>query len=141
MYCIDCGNKLNENDKFCTKCGGMVSKGVNKIDGNSVSAKNDSGMKIASIVLGSVGILGSLMFIFAPISLVLSIIGLILGLCALKKGSNVPGILLSSIGLVLSLVVTIILVIMFFMMFENGNVDNYYNDYYEDYYNYGLEDF
>ena len=37
MYCSNCGNKLNDNDDVCLKCGVMVNKGTNnKVDRKSV---------------------------------------------------------------------------------------------------------
>lgn len=29
MYCSNCGNKLNDNDDVCLKCGVMVNNGTN----------------------------------------------------------------------------------------------------------------
>lgn len=139
VYCTNCGNKLNDNDKFCTSCGEkrdriVINKNTDNVNGNSVR-RNDSGMKIASIVLGSISILAALMFIFAPVGLLLSIIGLVLGLCALKKGKNVVGILLSSIGLVLSIGITVFIVCMFIFMFNEIDTNNYqYEDYYDQFY-------
>jgi len=31
MYCSNCGNKLNDNDDVCLKCGVMVNKGIHNI--------------------------------------------------------------------------------------------------------------
>ena len=139
LYCINCGNNIDNKDKFCTGCGINIEDNLKNRNEN----KNDSGPKIASIILGSISILFALMFIFAPFGLILSIIGLILGLCALRNGNNIIGILLSSIGLILSLIVTIIMVLIFIFVVDAGylgdsfdNIDRgyYYNDY-------GLEDF
>ena len=137
MYCTNCGNKLNNNDNFCNNCGEkrIELENVN-VNNGVVKNNNNNGMKIASIILGSISIVGSLMFIFAPFCFILSIIGLILGICSLKKGKNVPGILLSSIGFVLSIIMTIFIILLFMFMFENID-SNYYhdgNEFYE-YYN------
>lgn len=141
MYCTNCGNKLNNNDNFCNNCGEkrVELENVN-VNNNNVNNNNSNGMKIASIILGSISIVGSLMFIFAPFCFILSIIGLILGICALKKGKNVSGILLSSIGFVLSIVMTIFIVLLFMFMFEHVDSDYYhngngFNDYYDGYNN------
>ena len=137
MYCTKCGNKLNNNDNFCNNCGEkrVELENVN-VNNNNVNKNNSSnGMKIASIILGSISIVGSLMFIFAPFCFILSIIGLILGICALKKGKNVSGILLSSIGFVLSIIMSVIIVLMFMFMFEHVDSDYYpYGDGIYDYY-------
>ena len=34
MYCKNCGNKINENQEFCTECGLKVQKSVVKIRKN-----------------------------------------------------------------------------------------------------------
>lgn len=31
MYCTNCGNKIEESDKFCTKCGSLSTKGQEQI--------------------------------------------------------------------------------------------------------------
>ena len=138
MYCTNCGNKLNNNDKFCVNCGEKrtIVENIN-INNNNVNKNNNSGLKIASIILGSVSIIGSILFIFAPFCLILSIIGLILGICALRKEKNVSGILLNSIGFVLSIIITIFIILAFIFMFENIDINNYHsgdriNDYYSD---------
>ena len=133
MYCTKCANKLNNNDNFCNNCGEKRIELENiNVNSNVVNKNNSSnGMKTASIILGSISIVGSLMFIFAPFCFILSIIGLILGICALKKGKNVSGILLSSIGFVLSIIMSLI----FMFMFENIDSDYYpYGDGIYDYY-------
>lgn len=46
MHCINCGNKLNEGDKFCTRCG----KKVVKLD-ELVQAPQKRGISWKSIIL------------------------------------------------------------------------------------------
>ena len=139
MYCTNCGNKLNDTDKFCVNCGEKrtIVENIN-VNNNNINNNNNgsNGLKIASIILGTISIGGSLLFIFAPFCFILSIIGLILGICALKKGKNVSGILLNSIGFVLSIIITIFIVLAFIFMFEHVDMDNYdYGDRINDYYN------
>ena len=137
MYCTKCGNKLNNNDNFCNNCGEKRVELENVNVNNNVVNKNNSsnGMKIASIILGSISIGGSLLFVFAPFCFILSIIGLILGICALKKGKNVSGILLSSIGFVLSIIMSVIIVMFFIFAFRTAEVNDYqYEEYYDSFY-------
>lgn len=148
MYCQNCGKKIDEHSKFCTNCGVKLTNTISNVDSNvNNPSTNSNGMKVVSIVLGSLGIFGSLLVIFAPIGLILSIIGLILGICALRKGSNLPGILLSSIGLVLSLAISVIMMIFIFAIVdetsnhkydwveefnENFDFDDYYGEKFKD---------
>ena len=86
MYCTSCGKQVDVNSSFCTGCGARISV---------ANVQEDSGKKVASIVLGCIGIFGALQVIFAPISLILTIVGLILGVMASRKESNVAGIILN----------------------------------------------
>ena len=93
MYCSNCGTK-NKDNKFCVNCG-------NKLDlviENNVN-KDNNGMKNASIILGVLGIISSMMIVFSPIGLILSIVGLILAICATKKIKNVLGIVLNALSI------------------------------------------
>lgn len=103
MYCTNCGNRIYNDDKYCTRCGNKIDINVNQFnDSNNVEKKSYSGKKIASIVLGSISIFLSMLVIFAPLSLCMAIIGLILSFVALKNEKNFIGIILNLIGLVIS---------------------------------------
>ena len=103
MYCSNCGKK-NEGNNYCTNCGNKLNNEDNNT--NQIVVKKDcNGLKTASIVLGILGIVGSLLIIFSPISFTFSLVGLILGIIANKKIRNISGIVLSSIGLFLSFVI------------------------------------
>lgn len=139
MYCIKCGNKLVGNELYCTKCGEKVNSNVEV----TVNKKSNSSKKTASIVLGILSLAGTFLIIFAPIAFILSIIGLILAIIANKKEDNVMGIILNSIGLLISLFLSVI-IILFFSFAINTSYDaitNYINNlweednYIEDYYN------
>ena len=106
FFCENCGNKIDNNNNFCVNCGNKI----NRVNNNSINFKNEesNGLKIASIVLGSISIVGC---IFFPISIILSIIGLILGIIATKKGKNMLGIILNVIGLLLSMLIIFIIVL------------------------------
>lgn len=128
MYCSNCGTK-NEGNKYCTKCGLLL-------DNSNVLVKKEekNGLKITSIVFGVIGILGSITVFFSPLSLIISLIGLILGVVATKKVKNVLGIVLNTIGLFLSIII-LFLVGLFILLFatdDYGYSDE--NDYYDRYY-------
>ena len=141
MYCTNCGNKIdNQNDNFCTNCGVRLDNFDNDMKNvNTVSSNNVSGIKIGAIILGVLGIMGSLMFVFAPISLILSIIGLVLGFSVFKKEKNFIPLLITSIGTVFSLIVTVILVVLCINIIKSVNQNRVpwdgnfgiYPDYYE----------
>lgn len=143
MYCTNCGNKINNNDKYCTKCGNKLdSENVQFNVNNNIEKKSYSGKKIASIVLGAVSIALSFMVIFAPLGLIISIIGLIFAFLVINKESNVLGILLNSVGLVISLGICIIFGFVFrYVVDDVKNEMEYYensNDFND---NWGFGDF
>lgn len=121
VYCSNCGTK-NMRNNFCTNCGNKL--GVVNVDKKST----DNGLKTASIVLGIIGIVGSLTLIFTFVGMLISIIGLILGIAATKKGKNVAGIVLNSVGMVLSIG---ILLLMGMFIRWIVNITNGYDDVYE----------
>lgn len=135
---------------FCTVCGcrrevEQVNTNYNDNIGNVKS--KESGTKSASIVLGIISLVCSILAIFAPFGLIMSIIGLILAFCSLKHGSNLAGILLNSIALVLSLIISIVMILIFAFAIESagyGDYDSYddeYYDRYDDYYDNYLDDY
>ena len=144
MYCSNCGNR-NEGNNFCTRCGILLSN--NNI--NTLGQGEDkNGLKTASIILGIIGIVGSLTILLSFVGVVVSLIGLILGIVATKKGRNVVGIVLNSVGLFLSISILLLLFIFVsFVINEYGDYEgSYYNkedyfdnfdDYYEQYFNNG----
>ena len=128
MYCINCGNR-NDGNNFCVNCG--MNLKIKK-------TKEDSGLKIFSIILGALGIGVSLTFIFSFIGFILSLIGLILAIIAKKKEKNIIGIILNSVGLILSILIIIFWILIFRFAFSISDRDidryddNYYNNgYYE----------
>ena len=145
MYCQNCGNKIIENNKFCTNCGTrLINNQTNEINNN---IKKDSGLKIASIILGVIGISTVLTFIFAPLGVIISIVGLILAICSSKKEKNSVGIILNIITLILSLIMSILLSLLIINVVDEVNqnkdtwidefkyqddidIDDYFNDYY-----------
>lgn len=121
MYCINCGNKIDGNDKYCIRCGNRLD--INNSNNRNIDDKKSySGKKIASIILGAFGIGFSILVIFAPIGLVLSVIGLIISFVVIKNEKNVIGIVLNLIGLLISLCICILF--MFVIRYVVSNVDS-----------------
>ena len=138
MYCSNCGKELNQNDRYCANCGTKIDNIVDISTEVNVS-KSAEGSRTASIVLGILSLVGIFIAIFAPISVVLSIIGLILAIKANKVYKNTAGIVLNSIGLLLSFIITsiIALIIMFSYdiiknNFNNFNIHEYIEEYQEE---------
>lgn len=109
MYCNNCGTKINNDNKFCTNCG---------INLKPIKAKEDSTLKIASIILGGIGIFANLTIIFSLIGFVISLIGLILGIIATKKEKNIIGIVLNSVAIFLSITMVSIFILILRFAFE-----------------------
>ena len=121
MYCINCGNKIDGNDRYCIRCGNSLNIDYNKNE-NIVNKKSYSGKKIASIILGILSIGFSMLVIFAPIGLVLSIIGLILSFIVIKNEKNVIGMVLNIVGLLISLCICLLFI--FVIRYVVTNVDS-----------------
>ena len=129
MYCSNCGAKFNEEENYCANCGKLINEHKPITIGN-----NNEGARSASIVLGILSLVGIFIFIFAPISLILSIIGLILAIKSSKTYKNTAGIVINAISLFLSCIITAIiaLIIMFsYNIIKNdfGNIGNYIERY------------
>ena len=93
-----------------------------------VPTKLPAGMAIASLVMGIVSILGAIPLSF--ITIVVALVGLILGIIALRKvrkgtgggkGMAIGGVVTSAIGFILSAVVLVLLIIGTMMMQECKN--------------------
>ena len=135
MYCDKCGNRLMGYEKYCPNCGNNVGdkeevKVVNDNENRSTESNRST-----SIVLGGLSLGGVFLGIFAPISLILSIVGLVLAIRSNKNSKNTIGIVLNGIGLFLSFIITgfIILVIYFVVNTSNGVIDDYWGSYYDTY--------
>lgn len=136
MYCSNCGKKIDSGNTFCTGCGFKLGN-IGNMNNRVKSQEEVSGLKIASIILGVLGIIGSLTWIFSPISIIIALVGLILGIVATKKVKNAVGIILSSVGLGLSLIMILLLVLVFrstFDIISGYEEESYYDDYYNNYY-------
>ena len=109
MYCSDCRKKLNGNENYCPECG--KKRELEVIETNSsVSNTSSDNYRTTSIVLGIISLVGVLLVVFSPVSLILSIIGLVLAIKANKNVENVVGIVLNGVGLFLSFIITAVMV-------------------------------
>lgn len=112
MYCIKCGNKLDNSYKYCTNCGNKITN----------SNSNDNVLKCLSIILGCFSIVCSVFGIFG---LLLGIFGLCFGIISKKNYNNKSGIIFSSIGITISLLFCILYMIII-IDFIKGNDYEYY---------------
>ena len=123
MYCTNCGNKLEKNQKYCTSCG------FNNIDNES---KNNNDQP--NIGLNIIGFLWPL-------------VGLIIFLCLKdttpKKAKKVGK--WSIIGFIAKIVISIIcfiLLITFAVFIDEDSREHHFNDYYDyDEYDYDIKEF
>jgi hypothetical protein len=118
-FCSNCGTRIDEEMKFCPKCGisaiaepNMQSEPVEDnsqlltvLPVNEISVSDKNVQAITSLVLGIVGLLSLL---FEPlVALPVTIIGLITGVIgqkSTKKNMATAGLILSIIGLVVTII-------------------------------------
>jgi len=104
-YCSNCGNQISDQAVFCSRCGFVVNTNVY----NSPLTNNpftnppvQNGYATASMVLGILGVVfGAIFYAAIP----LNIIGLVFGVKSRKisiNGKGTAGLVLSIIGLPLS---------------------------------------
>lgn len=125
--CRNCGAALGDGERFCSSCGTKVEEntfngqyqGQNSGYGQYNPQQNapTSGLAIASLVLGIIGVFASWFTVMIP-----SILGLIFGAVALKqcKERNLNGRGLALAGFICSIVVMVICLIMFILALACG---------------------
>jgi len=96
-YCIYCGEQLNDDATFCTKCGKEVS--AKKLEKTKYAGNDGFGFGLASLLL----------FWFPILSLIFGILGITYGV----KASKTSSIVLSIIGLCLMVAFDIVISLMF----------------------------
>lgn len=149
--CNFCGNVLNDDDKFCTKCGAVV--GNNNVSGQNVNTQTNfnaqanynaynnasNGSAVAAMIMGIIG----LICFWAPIvPVVLGILALVFGIKGLNqsntlpqnrgKGMGIAGIVCGSIAMIIGVIYTIIWIAAIAVV--AGEYDTYkdnYNKYYK----------
>ena len=130
MYCDKCGNRLMGYEKYCPNCGNAIQDNVKDVEiTNDNVNKSTESNRSTSIILGGLSLGGVFLGIFAPISLILSIIGLSMAIKSNKNSKNTIGIIINGIGLFLSFIITgfIIMVIYFVVNTSNGVIDDYWD--------------
>ena len=133
MYCSNCGNRLMGYEKYCSNCGHIIDESNNNFNYNVNNNNNDNyksteGSRNTSIILGGISLGGVILGIFAPISLILSIIGLILAIKSNKNSKNTIGIILNAISLFISFIITSFIILIIWLMVDTsqGIYDNYW---------------
>lgn len=96
MKCPKCNHENADGNTFCLNCGAPLPQKTNN------TKTGGSGLAVASLVLGIVG----LVFTFVVIGVIPAIVGLILGIVALatkkpKKGMSIAGIVLSFLSILM----------------------------------------
>ena len=132
MTCRNCNHTLKGEEKYCPNCGCRTENNeAITIDNGNHSTEN---FRLASVILGILSLGGVCFFIFAPVSLILSVIGLIFAIKSHKNSNNTVGIVLNAVSLFLASIITMI-----FMLFINLTIDvikdvsHEYNNYIEEY--------
>ena len=135
MYCDKCNNRLMGIEKYCPECGNPVNNNIkeNTDIKNNKNINNVENYRSASIALGIISLVGVFLGIFAPISLVLSIIGLIFAIKSNKNVKNTIGIVLNSISLFISMIITLFIALVIYLavdIYQNDgmNINDYIND-------------
>ena len=119
MNCDKCNCKLSGYMNYCPNCGKRINNEVILASDIDRSFENK---RVASIVLGIISLLGVSILIFAPVSFILSFIGLILAIIVNKNVRNSAGIILNAISLFLSAIICIFFVL--FIFFSYNIIDN-----------------
>ena len=114
MYCSNCASKLTGSEKYCPNCGNKINDNIKKQEYHSTE-----GIRTASIILGIIAAGGLSMLLFAPISLILSIIGLILAIKSSHNSKNLAGIIINSISLFISLIITLFITFVAIFLVKN----------------------
>ena len=113
MYCVKCGNKIDENQKYCTSCGYNQEKATNNNNNNDTS----------NVGLNIVGFLWPL-------------IGLVIFLCIKdttpKKAKKIgKWALIGLIAKIITAIISFILLITFAAFVETEDENNYKYDFYD----------
>jgi uncharacterized membrane protein YvbJ len=100
-YCIYCGQELNDDATFCTRCGKNVT--AQKVNKTNKSSNDGFGFGLASLLLCW----------FPILSLVFGILGIVYG----TKSKKSSGIILSIIGLCLMVAIYVAAFVIFWIYF------------------------
>ena len=127
--CKVCQTVVEDEARFCPKCGAMLEQAETKTvispastswnevkqepsvekETAAVTEQKKSGLATAALVLGIVGISLSFIPFIGVASLVLGVLGIVFGIIALRRNLSLPksivGLSLASIGLVIALLI------------------------------------
>ena len=121
MECSKCGKKLKKGDLFCNGCGAKVKK-TNSKENNT---KKKEGLITASIVIGIIAILFSV--VLNILILPLAILGLIFGIVGKStKGKKIAGIVTNSIAIVVGIIMFSLLIVLLASIANDS--DNAFNN-------------
>ena len=132
MYCTNCGNKRENNEKYCINCG------TSYIEDNEKT--NNSKTKETSLILG---IISFILILIPLISIPLAIISIITGIKEKKEGTGSSiGMIFGIISLILSIILCVIITLFIFTIknWTKDPIENWKNKI-QEYYNYDDENF
>jgi hypothetical protein len=106
MFCSQCGEKNPDDSKFCSKCGAALVAAAEPAPAAAYTpppsaaagGKRTSGMSIAALILGILGIIS-----FWPLSILAIIFGAI-GISQINKDPSLKGKGMAMAGLVMGIV-------------------------------------
>ena len=137
MYCQECGFTLTGSEKYCPNCGCKLNQ-VYASFSNEIDRTTENN-RTASLVLGIVSLCTIFIGIFAPIGLILALIGLVLAIKVNKKMPNTPSIIINAIGLFLTAIITIIITLI--IIFSYNAISDIWDNKYIPEYNENYGDF
>jgi len=124
MYCKNCGNNLNQGEKFCTNCGTRIDNIQNQQGSiNNINTQIKSSWKnTVALVIGIISLV--LVFIFQIFTIPLSIVGIVFGILSLKNNKkHFVGLILNIASLVLAVPILIFYSFVFDIPLYNQNVN------------------
>lgn len=144
--CNFCGNVLNDDDKFCTKCGAVAGQTTVNQTNTNVNTNTtqttyyynnaSNGTAVAAMILG---ILSLVVFWIPFIPFVFGVLGLVFGIKGLNaadlnqgkgRGMGIAGIVCGSIGMIVGIFYSIFWIAIFYVAFEEYDYSkNTYNKY------------
>ncbi len=110
-YCENCGNKLEKDSLYCSKCGKKEEAKVPK-QVNEKTTNKKEGLGNASMVIGIISLV--LSFFISVFVFPLALVGLILGIVnKAQNGKKISGIILNGVAMLISVIVLIALIALF----------------------------
>ena len=126
-FCEYCGEKINEGDVYCLKCG----KKQVIVSDLKPKKTGTEGLATASLVLGIISFV--LSFIVNIFIIPLALVGLILGIVGRVHGRKYSGIVLNAIAMIVAVIVFILWIVLFVYIADNYDENDKYGYTKEDY--------